>query len=117
MPINPKRGEIWLVEFDPQVGEEIKKTRPAVVLSIEAMTHLKTRYVVPIRDNKAFCEGIYYFYPLLPDTSNKLKKPSMVDCSQAKSVSLIRFVRKTGGRLDEVALQEIASTVGYLIGL
>lgn len=30
---SPKRGEIWLVRFDPSVGDEIKKERPAVVLS------------------------------------------------------------------------------------
>ncbi|MBT9545852.1 MAG: type II toxin-antitoxin system PemK/MazF family toxin [Candidatus Sericytochromatia bacterium] len=37
-----------MVSFDPQVGEEIQKTRPALVLSINSMTKLKTRYVVPI---------------------------------------------------------------------
>ncbi|HON48735.1 MAG TPA: type II toxin-antitoxin system PemK/MazF family toxin, partial [Kiritimatiellia bacterium] len=29
----PERGEIWLVRFDPSVGDEIRKERPAVVLS------------------------------------------------------------------------------------
>ena len=28
----PRRGEIWLVEFDPSRGHEIKKTRPAVII-------------------------------------------------------------------------------------
>ena len=28
----PKRGEIYLVNFDPTVGSEIKKTRPALIL-------------------------------------------------------------------------------------
>ena len=28
----PRRGEIYLVNFDPTVGAEIKKTRPALVL-------------------------------------------------------------------------------------
>jgi len=29
----PKRGEIWLVNFDPTIGTEIKKIRPAIVVS------------------------------------------------------------------------------------
>jgi len=32
--MRPKRGEIWLVEFEPQRGSEIQKTRPAEILSI-----------------------------------------------------------------------------------
>jgi len=28
----PKRGEVYLVNFDPTVGSEIKKTRPALIL-------------------------------------------------------------------------------------
>jgi len=33
--ISPKRGEIWLVQLDPTRGQEIQKTRPAVVISSE----------------------------------------------------------------------------------
>ncbi len=33
MTINPKRGEIWLINLDPTIGAEIKKTRPAVVVN------------------------------------------------------------------------------------
>jgi len=29
------RGKIWLVNFDPTIGSEMKKTRPAVILSSE----------------------------------------------------------------------------------
>ncbi|MEB3178118.1 MAG: type II toxin-antitoxin system PemK/MazF family toxin [Nostocaceae cyanobacterium] len=36
----PKRGEIWLVNFDPTVGAEIKKVRPAVVISSDAVGKL-----------------------------------------------------------------------------
>jgi mRNA interferase MazF len=31
-----KRGEVWWVEFDPSVGSEIRKTRPAVIVSNDA---------------------------------------------------------------------------------
>jgi mRNA interferase MazF len=114
---NPQRGEIWLVSFDPQVGEEIQKTRPALVLSINSMAKLKTRYVVPIRDMKDFHSAVYYYYPLQPNRENKLQKPSSADCTQAKSVSLQRFVKATGGKISASDLKEIADTVGYLLGL
>ncbi len=46
--INPARGEIWLVNFNPQIGAEIEKLRPAVVVSINAIGRLPLRIVVPI---------------------------------------------------------------------
>jgi len=33
----PKRGEVWLVNFDPTIGTEIKKKRPAVIISSDAV--------------------------------------------------------------------------------
>jgi len=41
-----KRGEIWWVEFDPSVGSEIRKTRPAVIISNNAANRHLTRVVV-----------------------------------------------------------------------
>jgi mRNA interferase MazF len=43
------RGEIWLVNLDPSVGSEIKKTRPCVVVSpAEMHDHLRTVIVAPM---------------------------------------------------------------------
>jgi mRNA interferase MazF len=44
-----RRGEIWLVNLDPTVGSEIKKSRPCVVVSpAEMHDHLRTVIVVPM---------------------------------------------------------------------
>ncbi len=44
-----KRGEIWLVNLDPTVGSEIRKTRPCVVISPSEMhDHLRTAIIAPM---------------------------------------------------------------------
>lgn len=47
-----KRGEVWWIEFDPSVGSEIQKKRPAVIVSNDAANRNLARVVVvPLTSN------------------------------------------------------------------
>lgn len=47
-----RRGEVWWVEFDPGIGSEIRKTRPAIIVSNDsANRHLSRVVVVPVTSN------------------------------------------------------------------
>ena len=46
------RGEVWWVEFDPSIGSEIRKTRPAVIVSNDAANrHLSRVMAMPLTSN------------------------------------------------------------------
>ena len=50
-----KRFEVWLVNLDTTVGSEIRKTRPAVIVSPDELNaHLQTVVVVPLTTGRAF---------------------------------------------------------------
>jgi len=57
-PSTPQRGEIWLVNFDPTIGAEIRKTRPAVVVSSDAVGRLPIKLVAPYRRAAVYVDKI-----------------------------------------------------------
>ena len=47
-----KRGEVWWVDFEPALGSEVKKTRPAVIVSNDASNGAMSRVqVIPVTSN------------------------------------------------------------------
>ena len=112
----PNRGEIWLDDFDPAVGAEIQKVRPAVVISLDTIGRLPLRMVVPITDWKPSYAGYPWFVQVPALTANGLVKDSGADCFQTKSISETRFVRQLGS-VTTTQLDEIATAIGLCVGV
>lgn len=106
--ITPKRREIWLVDFDPTIGSEIKKTRPAVVISSDSVGKLPIKLVAPITDWKQSFESNIWQVRIDPDSSNCLSKVSSVDTLQLRGLDLQRFIHKIGSismnQMEEITL-------------
>ena len=111
----PNRGEIWLINFDPAVGAEIRKARPAVVINVDAVGRLPLRLVVPITDWKSPYASLPWFIELQPGSTTGLIKQSGADAFQTKSVSVSRFIRLLG-RVESAQLEEIASAIAVCVG-
>ena len=111
----PARGEVWMVDFDPSVGSETRKVRPALVVSLDAIGRLPLRLVVPITDWKPQYASYPWFTLLQPDAANGLTKDSGADAFQTKSVSMSRFVRRLGV-VTAAHLDAVASAIALCVG-
>lgn len=111
----PKRGEIWLIDFDPGVGAEIQKIRPAVVVSLDTVGRLPLRMVVPVTDWKPQYVNYPWFVELPATAANGLFKDSGADAFQTKSISEARFVRRLG-KVTTADLDDIATAVALCVG-
>ena len=83
-----KRGEVWWINFDPSVGGEIKKIRPAVIVSNDLSNkHMNRLQVVPVTSQVGRC------YPC--ESYVLLKgKPGKAMADQLTTVSKQRFKQK-----------------------
>lgn len=111
----PTRGEVWLLNFDPPIGAEMGKVRPAVVMNCDAIGRLPLRMVVPITDWKTIYQALAWFVFLKPDPANGLVKDSGADTFQLKSVSLRRFIRRLG-HLSPSEVAAIATAIKSNVG-
>ena len=85
-----KRFEVWLVNLDPTIGSEIKKTRPAVIVSPDELNrHLRTVIVVPLTPGKT--------YPFRVATKVH-GKPGVAAVDQVRTIDKQRLPRWPQGR-------------------
>ncbi len=111
-----KQGEIWLINLDPTIGAEIKKIRPAIIVSDDSLGKLPLKIIVPITDWKDRYEIAPWMIKLEPNSKNGLTKDSSADCFQVRSVSQERFVKKLGN-ISVLIMDEIKTGLSKVLSI
>ena len=104
------------MRFDPSVGAEIRKLRPAVVVSLDAIGRLPLRIVVPLTDWQPAFAALPWFVHLPATPENGLAKDSGADAFQVKSVSEDRFSVFVGV-VTESQIDELATAIALCVGV
>ena len=107
---NPKRGEIWLVGLNPTRGQEIQKTRPAIIVSSDLFNSISLRIAIPVTSWQSKFQNQPFMIKIIADSRNGLDQDSAGNVLQVRSLSTKRFVKKLGQTTSAI-LQEL------LIGL
>lgn len=113
---NPKRGEVWRVDFEPSIGAETRKVRPAVVLSLDGLGALPLRALVPLTSWQKHFEGAAWLVPVEAEPGSGLQRKSAADVFQVRAFDLSRFVSRVG-TLDAAKTNEIAQAVARGLGV
>ncbi len=111
---DPVRSEIWWVDLDLTRGSETAKTRPAVVISSEAVSRLPVRLVVPLTEWKDKHADAIWRLAVDPSPINGLAKRSAADALQIRCVSLQRFKERIGV-LEADLIAEIAAAIALIV--
>lgn len=113
-PVTPKRGEVWLVNFDPTVGAEIKKKRPAIVVNSDAVGILPVKLIAPVTEwDNRYQDNIWHI-KIKPDNTNGLSKISAVDVLQLRGVDTARFFKKLG-KVSSSLMDEVAAAIAAVV--
>jgi mRNA interferase MazF len=95
-----KRQDVFLVNFDPTVGAEAKKTRPALVVSNNINnTHSPIVSISPITSNVT---RIYSFEVEVSAGIGGLRTHSKVMVNQTRAVDKVRLIKRLGYLPDEI---------------
>lgn len=105
-----KQGEIWFVKYDPSIGHEFKKTRPAIILSsnnILKYANVITVIAITGSSNNKISDDL----ELKKDDKNNLFSDSTIKIHHINSFDKSRFIKRIG-EIEDEKLKEIKA---YLI--
>ena len=100
----PRRSEVYIVSFDPSIGAEIKKTRPALVVQNDvANRHSPVTTVAAVTSQ--FEEPLYPTEVLIRSPEGGLGVDSVVLLNQIRSIDKRRLVKRLGAVKEETMLK------------
>jgi len=113
----PQRGEIYLVDFNRRKGKEIRKIRPAVVISNDIQNQ-HDRYLTVAPTSSDEMEIIRPFEVLVLKTiSNGLDYDSKILLNQIHSIDHQARLRKYCGKLEERLIKEVEKGIKLVLAL
>ncbi len=111
-------GSIWVVRFEPSVGTEIRKTRPALVVSGSAFNAQRSKVTVlpftSARPNDPRISPAVVFVP--SSAENGLAVDSLLVCVDPMTFDKSRLVQRLG-QLEAQLLSQIQAILGQYLGL
>jgi mRNA interferase MazF len=104
----PSRGEIWLVDLNPTKGQEIQKTRPAIVISANFLNPISLRIAIPVTSWQAKFSNKSFMVKISADPQTGLNQDSAGNVLQVRSLSTERFIKRLGAVAPEVLNELLA---------
>jgi mRNA interferase MazF len=111
-----RSGDIYWVNLDPSIGDEIRKKRPVVILNPGHVKHLRLAVVVLVTGWKRQWENHPFFVSLEPTPANGLAKKSAVDCFQLRAISHNRFLGKVGSA-TEIEMDKMKTAIALILDI
>jgi len=111
----PRRGDVYLVNFDPTIGAEVQKTRPAVVIQNDIGNRWSPITIVAAMTSR-FEDPLYPTEVLVSASEGGLAVDSVVLLNQIRSVDKTRLVRRLGA-LKTQTVKEVDQALLLSLGL
>ena len=113
--IYPRRGEVYLVNFDPTLGTEIKKTRHALILQHDIANRWSSITIVAAITSQ-FGERLYPTEVLLKAPEGGLSVDSVVLLNQIRSIDKLRLLKRLGS-LKQGTMARVDRSLIISVGL